>query len=168
MEAFAREYLKVTEEGRAPCSGCGRGRNRSTVSCRARRYVHARRCCRCLVVTAKPASRRSWARTGCTPTVSSRLRWLSPRPMLAGGHHGQGRSPAWWSWSHGWRSRRRCFSRGCMRRGHRLDVGGAFAEPGALQGWNPSLAIVDEVRRNPPGLGCRVLDRLRRSAAVMQ
>ena len=42
------------------------------------------------------------------------------------------------------------------------------AEPGALQGWNPSLAIVD---------GCVVtrrvwdavsLDRLRRSAAVMQ
>ena len=34
------------------------------------------------------------------------------------------------------------------------------AEPGALQGWNPSLAIVDELHVvHPPGLGCRVLGR---------
>jgi phage terminase large subunit-like protein len=43
------------------------------------------------------------------------------------------------------------------------------AEPGALQGWNPSLAIVDELHVVTRQVWDAVsLDRFRRSAAVMQ
>ena len=120
----------------------------------ARRYVHARRCCRCLVVTAKPASRRSWARTGCAPTVSSRLRWMSP-PDAGGGHHG-------------WQIARMVELE--PRLAEQTQASHCDCAPhtdSTLVVLSPSRVpykVEPELgdrgvgyRRNPPGLGCRVL-----------